>query len=92
VVTFSGDVYSDHQIEDGFIRLFYRETEQTELVWHRDKRDRTVEVLFGDGWKFQYDNHMPKELKVGDILEVKSMEYHRLLKGDTKLILKITEN
>lgn len=83
--------YSDEQFGDAFIRTFSEHVEQDDLVWHRDRRDREVEVFFSSGWKFQFDNEMPFELKKGDVLFVPKNKYHRLIKGSTNLILKITE-
>ena len=62
-----------------------------ELVWHRDKNDRKVEILQSEGWKFQHDNQIPFELKRGDILEIKKNTYHRVIKGKGDLVIKITE-
>jgi hypothetical protein len=90
--TSSGNVYVDSlHMGDSFIRLFDESVDSEELVWHRDKRDRMVEVISGTGWKFQYDNNMPFELKTGMRFYVGSQSYHRLLKGKTELLLRITE-
>lgn len=62
-----------------------------ELVWHRDKNDRKVEILQSEGWKFQHDNQIPFELKRGDVLEIKKNTYHRVIKGKGDLVIKITE-
>jgi mannose-6-phosphate isomerase-like protein (cupin superfamily) len=81
------------EIKNGIkYREFDHMVETDELVWHRDKRERTVTVLEGEGWFFQMDNEIPKEMKPGDILEVKKMEYHRLYKaGTTPLKISIKE-
>ena len=78
-------------MDESFIRVFCEELDNSELVWHRDKKDRIVEVISGDGWKFQYDNNVPFELKRGMVLEIKAYSYHRILKGNSDLILRITE-
>jgi hypothetical protein len=86
------EVYMDWgHMDDSFIRVFCEELQSEELVWHRDKKDRIVEVVSGTGWKFQYDNNVPFELKRGMVLEIKAYSYHRILKGSTDLILRITE-
>ena len=88
----SGNPYQDTgHCENRFLRFFREDVDASELVWHRDYNDRKVEVIAGKGWKFQYDNQMPTEIKCGDILEIKAMEFHRLIKGNTELILRITE-
>ena len=67
------------------IRKFYKDTNPDDLVWHRDREDRTVTVLEGKGWSFQYDDQLPIELKEGDQFLIERMTYHRLLKGTTEL-------
>jgi hypothetical protein len=86
------EVYTDFaHLDESFIRVFCEEMNSEELVWHRDKRDRIVEVISGEGWKFQHDNEVPFELKRGMVLEIEAYAYHRILKGKTDLILRITE-
>lgn len=67
------------------VRTFNSNVDSSELVWHRDREDRTVKVLEGTGWQFQYDDQLPIELKEGDQLFIEKMTYHRLLKGTTQL-------
>ena len=74
------------------IRTFESNTDSHELVWHRDKADRTVTVLEGNGWFFQMDNNIPYELEEGDVLNIPKMEYHRIYKaGNGNLVLEIEE-
>ena len=35
------------------IRTFKKDVQDDELVWHRDKEDREVRVVKGNGWQFQ---------------------------------------
>lgn len=72
-----------------YIREFSTDTDSSELVWHRDKEDREVTILEGSGWKFQYDNELPFELKEGDTISIKKLEYHRIIKGDTNLKIRL---
>lgn len=88
----SGKPYTQVEENGYIVREFAEDVRTKELVWHRDKENRTVEVLEGEGWKFQYDNEVPIDIKVGDTLEIEQMEYHRLIKGKTGLVLKITES
>lgn len=67
------------------VRTFNSNLDSSELVWHRDREDRTVTVLEGKGWSFQYDDQLPLELKEGDQFLIERMTYHRLLKGTTEL-------
>lgn len=74
-------------------RTFESNTNSHELVWHRDKADRIVTVLEGDGWFFQMDNNIPYELEEGDVLNIPKMEYHRIYKaGNGNLVLEIEES
>jgi quercetin dioxygenase-like cupin family protein len=75
-----------------FERIFREHTKDHELVWHRDRLDRTVTVIESTGWKFQEDNKIPVELKAGDTLHIKANEYHRIIKGQGSLVVEITEH
>jgi len=74
------------------IREFKVNTPNTELVWHRDEKDRYVTILEGEGWEFQLDNELPLELQKKDVIFIPKHAYHRVLKGKTNLIIKIEEN
>ncbi len=76
-------------IEEGNIRTFPSETDESTLVWHRDKETRLVTVIEGSGWKFQFDNALPFDIFPGKKFSIEKMVYHRLLKGSTSLTLKI---
>lgn len=73
------------------IRLFSKDVSEEHLVWHRDREDRTVTVLEGEGWMFQRDNELPIRLHEGDTFEISAYEYHRIIKGNTDLKIKIEE-
>ena len=77
--------------EDLFYRIFDPTKEDMEFVWHRDERDRTCIVIEGEGWKLQMDNDIPIELKEGDLISITKMNYHRLIKGKNRLVMKIME-
>jgi mannose-6-phosphate isomerase-like protein (cupin superfamily) len=75
-----------------WVRQFEPNTDSHELVWHRDKNDRVVKVLDGDGWVFQMDEEIPLEIKKGDTLYIQKEKYHRLFKaGVTALRIEISE-
>ena len=92
-VIFIGNMKPYTQIKKGntILRTFSPNVMSEELVWHRDKKDRVVEVVDGNGWFFQMDNEIPKEMKKGDVFEIKAETYHRILKGTTPLKVKIKE-
>ena len=83
--------YKQNHFSNVIIREFDLDISPLELVWHRDKRDRIVEVLEGDGWEFQYDNDLPFVLEKGDMLVIPKETYHRVKKGNSKLVIKIIE-
>lgn len=73
------------------IRTFRSNVKNDELVWHRDKYDRTVEVLSGENWLFQLEGCLPVTMSPGDVFEIPATVYHRIGKGTTDLIIRITE-
>jgi quercetin dioxygenase-like cupin family protein len=84
--------YRQEHFGNTIIREFDLDINPLELVWHRDKRDRTIEVLEGEGWHFQLDNELPLELQKKDVIFIPKQKYHRVLKGKTDLLIKIEEN
>ena len=44
--------FTEIQINEGtFIREFSSKVDEMELIWHRDKENRHIKVLEGNGWK-----------------------------------------
>ena len=85
--------YTQKQLsQNKFERIFREHTNEDELVWHRDRKNRTVKIIECDGWKFQQDNKLPIELHQGDTLHIKAEEYHRIIKGKGSLVVEITEH
>lgn len=70
-------------------RKFTQDIDDSELVWHRDERDRQVTVLQETDWLFQFDNEIPKVLK--DTIFIPRNTYHRLIKGTEDLMIQILE-
>ena len=84
--------YTNLETTDSYIiREFNENIDPIELMWHRDLEDRTVEVLEGEGWQFQRDNELPVELKEGVRIFIPKLEWHRIIKGNTTLKIKIHE-
>jgi quercetin dioxygenase-like cupin family protein len=73
------------------IREFNENIDPIELKWHRDLSDRTVTVLEGSGWYFQTENELPLELKEGVRIFIPKLQWHRVIKGNTSLKIKIEE-
>ena len=82
--------YSE-EIKDGYIlREFLESTPSFEFVWHRDKQDRVIQATHDNDWLFQLDNESPKRIEKNKLFIPKET-YHRLIKGNGNLVLKIWE-
>jgi len=81
--------YQEIQQGEITIRTFKKDVQDNELVWHRDREDREVRVVKGNGWQFQREDRLPILLKVDDIVQIKKEEWHRIIKGRTDLIVEI---
>lgn len=85
VETSSGKPYTDN----GSIRTINKQTEEFE--WHRDRQDRVITVLEGQGWQLQYNGELPIELIEGEQYHIPAMMYHRVIKGMNDLVIDIQE-
>ncbi len=74
------------------LREFKIDTDNSELVWHKDEKDRYVTILEGEGWQFQKDTELPSTLQKGDIIFIPKETYHRVIKGSSNLLINIIEN
>ena len=87
----SGKPYNEVLENDYIIREFSGDVNESELIWHRDKKTRKVTILQGEGWKIQMDNSLPETLEEGREYHIPKMEYHRLIKGTGNLLIQIKE-
>ena len=71
------------------IREFSANVDPMSLIWHEDQEDRTIEVIEGNGWKFQFDEELPFELKKNLVFDIPLGYLHRVIKGYDKLKIKI---
>jgi oxalate decarboxylase/phosphoglucose isomerase-like protein (cupin superfamily) len=83
--------YRQIKNKNHIIRTFDENVDGHELVWHRDKKDRIVEILKGEGWELQMDNKVPVQLKEGMTIEIPKEMFHRVIKGKTPLTIRIKE-
>ena len=74
-----------------FTRVFKQNVKKEQLIWHKDRKDRVIKVIYGTGWKLQYDNELPFELELGQNYYIKKENFHRLHKGNSELKLEIKE-
>ena len=83
------DPYQDHITDNIVVREFAADTDPMSLIWHEDQEDRVVEILTGNGWKFQFDEDLPFEMVTGDRIDIPKGFLHRVIKGKNNLKIKI---
>lgn len=71
------------------IRTFSSNTDIGEFTWHRDREDRVVELIEGENWYIQLDNELPKKLVKENKVFIPMGVYHRVIKGEGDLKVKI---
>jgi hypothetical protein len=81
--------FKEKTLNNTSIREFSKDVNSDELIWHRDKEDRIVEVIQNNNWMFQTDNELPKILE--GKLFIPKETYHRVIKGNGDLVVKITK-
>jgi quercetin dioxygenase-like cupin family protein len=82
--------FDEHTLDNRKIRIFNENIDSEELKWHRDREERLIEVISGNGWKLQLDNELPKELNPGEKYIIPEGVYHRVIKGNTNLKIVVT--
>lgn len=84
--------YTDTFIDEKtFIRKFSSNVNRLELKWHVDEHNRVVIVMNNNDWMFQENNKLPIKIPLNTKIYIENNKYHRLIKGNTDLVLKITE-
>ena len=63
-----------------------------EHKWFHSESDKNIEVLISNEWLIQYENHLPKILIIGDIVEFKTSTNHRLIPGKGNLVLRYKQS
>jgi hypothetical protein len=80
--------YKDLEVTNEYIiREFDKNIDPIELKWHRDNEDRIVEIIGNTNWKVQLENNLPTSLN--ESIFIPKGEWHRLIKGNGTLTLKI---
>ena len=72
-------------------RRILNEGASDECTWHRDSKDRTVQIIEGQGWKIQFDNQLPVTINSGDRIRILALEWHRVIPGTGDLLMIIKE-
>ena len=75
--------------ENTLLREFSNTHVSSDQMWHRDKENRTIVIVESGGWSFQKDNELPIVLKRGDKIKIQKEEWHRVIKGEGKLVVKV---
>jgi quercetin dioxygenase-like cupin family protein len=76
---------------DGIIRTFSPDVDAEELIWHRDREAREIEILQAAGWGFQREDTLPQSLQNGERIQIPKGEWHRAIRGQGELIIRITK-
>jgi len=77
-------------IKDGFnIRTFSSTLDKNELKWHFDEEDRIVVCEHDTDWQLQMDDELPKKIEKNEKYYIPEGLYHRLIKGNNDLIIKV---
>ena len=80
--------YVDLEVTNEYvIREFNENIDPTELLWHRDDEDRTLEIIGNTDWQLQLDNCLPTSLN--QPIFIPRHTWHRAIKGTGTLKLKI---
>ena len=71
-------------------RNFMSDLNEEELIWHRDKEDREISIIEGDGWYIQMDNELPQLMQKESIFKIPKETWHRIInKNGTNLIVNV---
>lgn len=70
-------------------RIFSENTDEMELKWHWDEQDRIVTPLHKTDWMLQLDNELPFKLIEGNDYYIPVGVYHRVIKGNGDLKIKV---
>lgn len=80
--------YTQEIEQDFIVRKFSQDIDPTELLWHRDLKNREIKVIEGSGWKIQIDNKLPQDI---DSVMIPKEVWHRVIKGESDLVIQIKE-
>ena len=78
-------------IDNKIIRTFNPDVDIEELKWHQDLKNREVTIIQNGGWKFQNENTLPISLQDGQKIHIPKLSWHRVIKGEEKLVVEIIE-
>ena len=69
------------ETEDAYVykRLFDKNLNDSDLYWHKDKEDREIILLKGEGWYIQKDNSIPVLIEKNKLYFIDKNVWHRLI-------------
>jgi hypothetical protein len=80
------------KIDNGKIfRTFSPDVEDEELKWHQDLKDRKVTIIESGDWSFQMEDSLPNKLQNAEQIFIPKFVWHRVIKGNSNLIVEIEE-
>lgn len=71
------------------IREFSQDVDTDELKWHVDEEDRMVKSLHKTNWMVQIDDQLPQKLSENSEIFIPKGVYHRVIKGNGNLKVKV---
>ena len=83
--------YRESRRGDTILREFRGDVDTEDLIWHQDKSDRQVTVVEGRGWSLQMQDGLPFTLVEGNTYDIPARTWHRLIRGQGGLRVKILE-
>jgi hypothetical protein len=83
--------YQESISENKIIRIFHPDVDEQELKWHQDLKDRTVKIKKSGNWKFQNEDQLPVDLIEDMEIFIPKYTWHRVIKGDSHMIVEIEE-
>ena len=88
------DIFEEKIIEETptytLVQRSFCEDSYDNLEWHRDKEDREVMLIEGDGWYIQMENELPRLMQKESLFKIPKEIWHRIInKNGTKLIINV---
>ena len=88
------DIFEEKIIEETptytLVQRSFCEDSYDNLEWHRDKEDREVMLVEGDGWYIQMENELPRLMQKESLFKIPKEIWHRIInKNGTKLIINV---
>lgn len=81
--------FLEEKIDGFYQRTFSHDITESELKWHFDEEDRIVFCEHDTNWQIQMDNELPIKIEKNKSIFIPEGEYHRIIKGDGDLVVKI---